>query len=69
MPIFRNFFFGKVEINRFEFLICYYSHLKDIEKKFLEKFNNLLLLLSLFEVDALKKSACGSRVILTLEDI
>ena len=46
-------------MNRFEFLICYYSHLKDTEKKFLKKFNNLLLLLWLFEVGASKKKARG----------
>ena len=51
----ERFFFGKEKINRFEFLICYYSHLKDTEKKFLKKFNNLLLLLWLFEVGASKK--------------
>ena len=32
-----TFFFGKEKINRFEFLICYYSHLKDTEKKFFEE--------------------------------
>ena len=64
MPIFRNvFFFGKEKINRFEFSICYYSHLKDTEKKILKKFNNLLLLLWLFEADASKKSAWVARVI------
>ena len=54
MPIFRNvFFFGEEEIIRFKVSICYYSHLKDTEKKFLKKFNNLLLLLWLFEVGVL----------------
>ena len=33
----ERFFFGKEKINRFEFLICYYSHLKDIEKKNFEE--------------------------------
>ena len=66
MSIFRDvFFFGKEKNNRFEFLISYYSHLKDTEKNILKKFNNLLLLW-LFEVGASKKSAW---VILTLEDI
>ena len=38
MPIFRNFFFfGKEKINRFEFLIFYYSHLEDTENNFFEK--------------------------------
>ena len=32
----KKCFFGKEQINRFEFLICYYSHLKDREKKFQE---------------------------------
>ena len=60
IPIFRNvFFFGKEEINRFEFLIGYYSHLKDTEKKILKKFNNLLLFLWLFEVGASKKKRVG----------
>ena len=60
MPIFQNvFFFGKQKINRFQFLICYYSHLKDTEKKIFKKFNNLLLLLWLFEVGASKKKRVG----------
>ena len=41
-------------MNRFEFSMCYYSHLKDTEKKIVEKFNNLLLLSCLFEVGASK---------------
>ena len=42
-------------MNRFEFSIFYYSHLKDTDKIILKKFNNLLLLLWLFEVGASKK--------------
>ena len=65
-----TFFFGKEKINRFEFLIYYYSHLKDTEIFFffLKKLN-LLLFLWLFEVGASKKSAWVARVILGLKDI
>ena len=59
MPIFRNVFFGKEIINRFEFLIFYYLHFKDTEKNLLKKFNDLLLLLWLFEVGASKKKRVG----------
>ena len=60
MPIFRNvFFFFWEKKNCFEFLICYYSHLIDTERKILKKFNNLLLLLWLFEVGASKKKRVG----------
>ena len=55
----KCFFFEKEKMNRFEFLICYYSHLKDTENKFLKKFNNILLLLWLFKVGASKKKARG----------
>ena len=54
MPIFRKIFFFGEKKNRFEFLICYYSRLKDTEKKILNKYN-LLLLLWFFEVGASKK--------------
>ena len=52
----RFFFFGKQKQNRFEFLICYYSHLKDTEEFFFKEINNLLLLLWLFEFGASKKA-------------
>ena len=32
-----TFFFGKEKINRFDFLICHYSHLKDTGKEFTEE--------------------------------
>ena len=56
---FKERFFWERKINRFEFLICYYSDLKNTEKKILKKFNNLLLLLWLFEVGASKKKRTG----------
>ena len=59
MPIFKKVFFGKEKINRFEFLICYYSHLKNTEKNLSKKFNNLLLLFRLFKVGASKKKRVG----------
>ena len=45
MPIFRNvFFFGKEKIDRFKFLICYYSHLKDTENKIFEEISYFIII-------------------------
>ena len=58
MTIFGNVFFWKKKIC-FEFIICYYSHLKNTSKKMLKNLKNLLLLLWLFEVGVSKKRVGG----------